>query len=139
MDHRDESARSTSPPAAVQTVQVEGLPVCTVTRTPDGAWRATTQLADSEQAALAAALQPMLLCQRAQHVLGLAGVSSRITPDNSAVGVYAAPYSLPSGAIAFVIEGQALLWSLSQARSKAIEALVTAILEGIGSAGDGHR
>ena len=59
----------------------------------------------------AAVTHPDTLCQRAQHALGLAGIGSRIAPDHTAIGVYAAharprhPARSP-----LVLEGRALLW-----------------------------
>ena len=71
-----------------QPLVVDGLPPCTIQVMADGTWHVTTQLAADEQAALASALPPDVLCQRAQHALGLAGIGSRIAPDRNAIGVY---------------------------------------------------
>ncbi len=115
---------------AGQALVVDGLPPCTILATVDGVWHVTAQLVAEEQAALAAAApRPDVLCQRAQHALGLAGVGSRIEPDHNAIGVYAAPLPAPAGATPLVLEGHALLWSVSRAPSEAIRALIAAAIE----------
>jgi len=111
-------------------VKVDGLPPCTIQAMADGTWHVTTQLAADEQAALvAAALQPDVLCQRAQHALGLAGIGSRIAPDHNAIGVYAAGLLSPPGMIPLVLEGRALVWSVSRAPSEAIRTFIAAAIE----------
>ena len=115
---------------AAQDLVVDGLPLCMIAATTDGTWHVTAQLAADEQAALAAAApSPDALCQRAQHALGLAGIGSRIAPDDTAIGIYAAPLPALSGAITLVLEGRALLWSISRAPSEAIRALIVAATE----------
>ena len=55
-----------------QLLVVEGLPPCTIQAMADGTWHVTAQLVRDEEAALAVtALPPDVLCQRAQHALGL--------------------------------------------------------------------
>jgi hypothetical protein len=111
----------------VQDLVIDGLPPCTIAVTADGIWHVVAQLAADEQAALAAAAtHPDTLCQRAQHALGLAGIGSRIKPDDTAIGIYAAPLPSPSGAITLVLEGRALLCWVSRAPSEAIQALIAA-------------
>src|SRR6266487_3718685 len=101
------------PATAVQALRVDGLPPCTIQAMADGTWHVTTQLAADEQAALvAAALQPEVICQRAQHALGLAGIGSRIAPDRQAIGVYIPASPAPFGATPLVLDGHALLWSI---------------------------
>jgi hypothetical protein len=73
---------------------------------------------------MAAAQGSDVLCQRAQHALGLAGIGSRIAPNQGAISIYAAALPAPSGAITLVLEGRALLWSIARARSEAIRALI---------------
>jgi len=108
---------------------VDGLPPCTIQAMADGTWHVTTQLAADEQAALVtAALQPEVLCQRAQHALGLAGIGSRIAPDRNAIGVYLPTSPAPFGATPLVLDGHALLWSIVRASSEAIRALIAAAI-----------
>jgi hypothetical protein len=115
---------------AVQDLVMDGLPPCTIAVTADGIWHMVAQLAADEQAALAAAAtHPDTLCQRAQHALGLAGIGSRIKPDDTAIGIYAALLPAPSGAIMLVLEGRALLCWVSRAPSEAIQALIAAAIE----------
>jgi len=126
----DDRIHTTLPATAAQALVVDGLPPCTIAPTTDGTWQVTTQLVADEQAALAAAApSPAALCQRAQHALGLAGIGSRIAPDDNAIGIYAAPLPSQSGAITLVLEGRALLWWVSRASSGAIRALIAAALE----------
>ena len=116
--------------SATQDLRVDGLPPCTIQATVDGTWRVVAQLAADEQAALAAAVtRPDTLCQRAQHALGLAGIGSRIAPDQGAIGVYAGSLPTPSGATPLVLEGRALLCWVSRASSDAIRALIAAAIE----------
>ena len=126
----------TLPATAIQALVVDGLPPCALQATADGTWHVTTQLAADEQAALASAPAPDELCRRAQHALGLAGIGSRIAPDHNAIGVYAAPSPAPSGATPLVLEGRALLWSISRAPSEAIRALIAAAIEVMRAARD---
>jgi hypothetical protein len=120
-----------------QSLRVDGLSPCTIQATADGIWSVTAQLAADEQAALAAAASdPDALCQRAQHALGLAGIGSRIAPDDNAIGIYAAPLPAPSGAITLVLEGRALLWLVSCAPSESIRALIVAAIEVMRAARD---
>jgi len=115
------------PATAVQALRVDGLPPCTIQAMADGTWHVTTQLAADEQAALAAAAPTSGdLCQRAQHALGLAGIGSRIAPDRNAIGVYLPTSPAPFGATPLVLDGHALLWSVSRAPSEAIRALIAA-------------
>ena len=97
---------------ATQNLRVDGLPPCTIQAIGDGTWHVVAQLADHEQAALAAAAtHPDTLCQRAQHALGLAGIGSRIAPDRTAIGVYVLTLSVLSGVTPLVLEGRApLCW-----------------------------
>jgi hypothetical protein len=96
------------------------------------------QLAAEEQSALAAAVpEPEVLCQRTQHALGFAGVGSRIAPDRNAIGVYLPTSSAPFGATPLVLDGQALLWSLSRASSESIRALIAAATQVMRTARDG--
>jgi hypothetical protein len=112
---------------AAQALVVDGLPPCTMTPTADGRWHVLAQLTAEEQAALtAAAPSPNALCRQAQHALGLAGIGSRIAPDHTAIGVYAAPLQSSPGAIMLVLEGHAMLWVLSRASSEAIRTLIAA-------------
>ena len=114
---------------AVQHLVMDGLPPCTIAVTADGTWHVMAQLAADEQAALAAAAtHPDTLCQRAQHALGLAGIGSRIKPDDTAIGIYAALLPAPAGAITLVLEGRALLCWVSRAPSEAIQALIAAAI-----------
>src|SRR5207253_1050044 len=100
---------------------------CTIQALADGTWHVTTQLAADEQAALAAATpSPDVLCQRAQHALGLAGIGSRIAPDRTAIGVYIPTSPAPFGATPLILEGRPVLWVISRAPSEAIRALIVA-------------
>src|SRR5262245_12554670 len=115
---------------AVHDLVVDGLPPCTIAVTADGTWHVAAQLAADEQAALAAAAtHPDTLCQRTQHALGLAGIGSRIEPEHTAIGVYAAPLQSASGATTLVLEGRALLCWVSRAPSESIRALIAAAIE----------
>jgi hypothetical protein len=121
----------------VQDLVMDGLPPCTIAVTADGICHVVAQLAADEQAALAAAAtHPDTLCQRAQHALGLAGIGSRIKPDDTAIGIYAAPLPSPSGAITLVLEGRALLCWVSRAPSEAIRALIAAAIDVMRAARD---
>jgi len=114
----------------VHDLVVDGLSPCTIARTADEIWRVNAQPVPDEQAALvAAAPQPDVLCQRAQHVLGLAGIGSRIAPDRDAIGVYIPTSSASFGATPLVLNGHALLWSISRASSESVRALITAAIE----------
>jgi hypothetical protein len=115
---------------AAQDLLVDGLPPCSIVVTADGTCHITRQLEAEEQAALAAAAPlPDVLCQRAQHALGLAGIGSRIAPDRNAIGVYAPALVAPAGATPLILDGYALLWSISRAPSEAIRALIAAAIE----------
>jgi hypothetical protein len=66
---------------AAQDLLVDGLPPCSIVVTADGTCHVTMELEAEEQAAFAAAAPlPDVLCQRAQHALGLAGIGSRSRP-----------------------------------------------------------
>lgn len=127
MSHADDRIHSTLPAPTAQTLRVDGLPPCMIAATADGTWQVRAQLAADEQAALmAAAPDPAEVCRRAQHALGLAGIGSRIEPDHTAIGVYAAALPSPSGEFLLILEGHLLLWSVSRASSEAIRALIAA-------------
>ena len=112
---------------AAQALVVSGLPPCTIQTSGDGTWHVTTQLAAEEQAALAtAAPSPEALCQRAQHALGLAGIGSRIAPDRTAIGVYLPTPPALFGVTPLILDGHALLWSVSRASSATIQTLIAA-------------
>jgi hypothetical protein len=126
----DDNQRANQGRAGVaQALVVSGLPPCTIQTSGDGTWHVTTQLAADEQDALAtAAPSPDALCQRAQHVLGLAGIGSRIAPDRDAIGVYVPTSPAPFGTTPLILEGRPLLWAVSRTSSEAIRALVAAAL-----------
>jgi len=127
MDHVDDHTPYTPLPTAGQALVISGLPPRTIAPAADDTWHVTAQLVADEQAALmAAAPLPGVLCQRAQHALGLAGIGSRIASDDNAIGIYAAPLPSQSGVITLVLEGRALLWWVSRASSGAIQALIVA-------------
>jgi len=112
-----------------QAFHVDGLPPCTIQATVDGTWYVTAQLTADDQAALvAAAPSPAALCQRAQHALGLAGIGSRIAPDRDSIDVYIPAFPAPAGVTPLILDGDALLWSISRAPSEAIRALITAAI-----------
>ena len=113
----------------VQALLVDGLPPCTIAVTADGTWHVMAQLAADEQALAAAVTYPDTLCQRAQHALGLAGISSRIASDHTAIGVYAAPLPTSASPLPLVLEGRALLCWVSRASSESIRALIAAAIE----------
>lgn len=128
MNNVDDRIHSIIPATTAQALGVNGLPPCTITLATDGLWYITAQLAPDEQAAvLAAALEPAALCRQAQHALGLAGIGSRIAPDDNAIGIYA---SLPAPSVVtpLVLEGRALLWAVSRAPAEAIQTLIAAAL-----------
>jgi len=127
---------STFPATSTQALRVDGLPPCALQATADGTWHVTAQLAADEQAALASAPAPDELCRRAQHTLGLAGIGSRIAPDHTAIGVYAPALPVPSGVTPLVLDGRALLWSMSHAPSESIRALIAAAIEVMRAARD---
>jgi len=115
------------PASSAQNLVVDGLPRCTIYLTDDGTWHVMAQLAADDVAALAAAApSPEALCQRAQHVLGLAGIGSRIERGRNAIGVYAAPLRSPSGEATLVLQGREVLWGVAHATSEAIRALIAA-------------
>jgi hypothetical protein len=116
--------------AAAQALVVDGLPPCIIQASADGTWHVTTQLPTDEHDALAtAAPRPEALCQRAQHVLGLAGIGSRIGPDRNAIGVYVPTSPAPFGTTPLILEGRPLLWVVSRASSEAMRWLISAALE----------
>jgi len=114
---------------ATRALIVDGLPPCSITVIADGTWHVQAQLMADEQAAQASAPPPAALCQRAQHALGLAGIGSRIEPGHNAIGVYPTALPSPSGEFLLVLEGRALLWSVSRASSETIRALIAAATE----------
>jgi len=117
------------PTGAAQILSVEGLPPCIIQMSADRTWHVTTQHTADEQEALVSAPAPEVLCQRAQHALGLAGIGSRIEDDYTAIGVYAASLPSPSGQFLLVLDGRVLLLSIAQAPSEAIRTLITTAIE----------
>jgi hypothetical protein len=135
MDDIDNHTAYTPQPTAGQVLVVAGLPPCTIQTSGDGTWHVTTQLAADEQDALATATpSPDVLCQRAQHALGLAGIGSRIAPDRNAIGVYLPTSPASFGTTPLILEGRPLLWTVSRASSETVQALVAAALHVMGSA-----
>lgn len=123
----DDAQRGTRRPGRAKALMVDGLPTCTIQTSDDGTWHVTTQLATEQQDTLATSVpSPQALCQRAQHALGLAGIGSRIEDDYTAVGVYAASVSSSSGQFLLMLDGRALLFSIAQAPSESIQALMAA-------------
>ena len=121
----------------VHELVVDGLPPCTIALIADETWHVVSQLATDDQAALAAAVtHPDTLCQRAQHALGLAGIGSRIAPDHTAIGVYAAQLPTPASPLPLVLEGRALLCWVSRAPSESIRALIAAATQVMRAARD---
>jgi hypothetical protein len=135
MDNIDNHTPYTPAPTAAQALVVDGLPPCTIQPSGEGTWHVTTQLAADEQDALATATpSPDVLCQRAQHALGLAGIGSRIAPDRNAIGVYLPTSPASFGTTPLILEGRPLLWTVSRASSETVQALVAAALHVMGSA-----
>lgn len=127
MDDIDNHTLYTPPPTPGQALVVEGLPPCTLQMIGDGTWHVTAQLVTEEQATLAEVAPNFdVLCQWAQHALGFAGIGSRIAPDRTAIGVYLPTSPASFGATPLVLDGQALLWSISRASSDSIRALIAA-------------
>lgn len=123
--------------SAMHELVVDGLPPCTIARIADETWHVVAQLATDDQAALTAAVtHPDTLCQRAQHALGLAGIGSRIAPDHTAIGVYAAQLPTPASPMPLVLEGRALLCWVSRAPSESIRALIATAIEVMRAARD---
>jgi hypothetical protein len=123
--------------SAMHELVVDGLPPCTIALIADETWHVVAQLATDDQAALTAAVtHPDTLCQRAQHALGLAGIGSRIAPDHTAIGVYAAQLPTPARPMPLVLEGRALLCWVSRAPSESIRALIAAAIEVMRAARD---
>src|SRR5262249_8434676 len=91
-------------------------------------WHIRTQRTADEQEILVSAPAPEMLCQRAQHALGLAGIGSRIEDDYTAIGVYGASLPSPSGQFLLVLDGYVLLMSIARASSEAIQALIAAAI-----------
>ena len=121
----------------VHELVMDGLPPCTIALIADETWHVVAQLATDDQAALTAAVtHPDTLCQRAQHALGLAGIGSRIAPDHTAIGVYAAQLPTPASPMPLVLEGRALLCWVSRAPSESIQALIAAAIEVMRAARD---
>jgi len=121
----------------VHELVVDGLPPCTIALIADETWHVVAQLATDDQAALTAAVtHPDTLCQRAQHALGLAGIGSRIAPDDTAIGVYAAQLPTPASPMPLVLEGRALLCWVSRAPSESIRALIAAAIDVMRAARD---
>ena len=121
----------------VHELVVDGLPPCTIALIADETWHVVAQLATDDQAALTAAVtHPDTLCQRAQHALGLAGIGSRIAPDHTAIGVYAAQLPTPASPMPLVLEGRALLCWVSRASSESIRALIAAAIDVMRAARD---
>lgn len=125
MDNADDRARSRT---AAQTLVVSDLPPCTITPTSNGLWYLTAEaVADDQAASLATTPDPAALCRQAQHALGLAGIGSRIAPEDNAIGIYAA-LPAPSVVTPLVLEGRALLWTVSRAPAEALQTLIAAAL-----------
>ena len=121
----------------VHELVVDGLPPCTIALIADQTWHVVAQLATDDQAALTAAVtHPDTLCQRAQHALGLAGIGSRIAPDHTAIGVYAAQLPTPASPMPLLLEGRALLCWVSRASSESIRALIAAAIDVMRAARD---
>ena len=115
----------------------DGLPPCTIALIADQTWHVVAQLATDDQAALTAAVtHPDTLCQRAQHALGLAGIGSRIAPDHTAIGVYAAQLPTLVSPMPLILEGRALLCWVSRASSESIRALIAAATQVMRAARD---
>ena len=112
--------------SAAHPLVVSGLPTCTIHAAEDGTWHMMAQLAEGDQAALAASAPSRDdLCRRAQHALGLAGIGSRIGSERSTVGVYAdlgASFGKPT----MILGGPAVLWAFGHAAPEAIRALLQA-------------
>lgn len=116
--------------ATIYDLIVDGLPPCSIEMVAAETWRIVAQLTSDHQTAfVAAALSPDVLCQRAQHALGLAGIGSRIAPNRDAIGVYIPTSPAPFGTTPLVLDGHALLWAISCASSETIQSLITAAIE----------
>jgi hypothetical protein len=115
--------------ASVQLPIIPGLPSCTIQIATDGIWHVAAQFGAGEQEALVSALPLDVLCQRAQHALGLAGIGSRIEDTYTAIGVYGASLPSPSGQFLLVLDGRVLLLSIAHAPSESIQALIAATIE----------
>ena len=115
-------------PTSAQLLIVHGLPPCTIQMAADGTWHVAAQFATDEQEAHAPELPLDLLCQRAQHALGLAGIGSRIEDTYTSIGVYGASLPSPSGQFLLVLDGRALLWSIAHAPSESIQAVIAAAI-----------
>jgi len=116
--------------SAAHPLVVSGLPTCTIQAADNGTWHMLAQLAEDEQAALAAAApSPDDLCRQAQHALGLAGIGSRIDRERSAIGVYADRSGAPFGEPTLILDGPAVLWAFGTAAPDAIRALLQAATE----------
>jgi hypothetical protein len=115
--------------ASAQLPIIPGLPSCTIQIATNGIWHVAAQLGTGEQEAPVSALPLDVLCQRAQHALGLAGIGSRIEDTYTAIGVYAASLPSPSGQFLLILDGRVLLWSIAHASSEAIQALIDAAIE----------
>lgn len=126
MDDIDNSTPYTPPSTATQAFVVDGLPACIIQMATDGTWHVAAQFSTGEQEAQVSALPLDVLCKRAQHALGLAGIGSRIEDDYTAIGLYAASLPSPSGQFLLVLDGRVLLGSISRASSEAIRALIAA-------------
>jgi hypothetical protein len=119
-EHTSQSQNSAQLPT------IPGLPSCIIQMATEGTWHVTAQFGTSEQEAQVSALPLDVLCQRAQHALGLAGIGSRIEDTYTAIGVYGASLPSPSGQFLFVLDGRVLLLSIAHAPSEAIQALIAA-------------
>jgi hypothetical protein len=87
----------------------------------DGIWHVAAQLGAGEQEAQVPELPLDVLCQRAQHALGLAGIGSRIEHTYTAIGVYGTSLPSPPGQFLLVLDGRVLLWSIAHAPSEPIQ------------------
>jgi hypothetical protein len=131
------SERTNKDPTAMeQLLTIDGLPPCTFQMATDGTWHVAAQFGTGEQEAQVSALSLDMLCKRAQHALGLAGIGSRIEDDYTAIGIYAASLPSPSGQFLLVLDGRVLLWSIAHAPSEVIQALIAAATQVMHTARD---
>ena len=57
-------------------------------------------------------------------------------PDQTAIGVYAPEFPVPSGVTPLMLDGRALLWSIARAPSESIRALIAAAIDVMRAARD---
>jgi hypothetical protein len=99
----------------------------TIAPAADNTWRLSVQLAPDERAGFeTAALTVDELCYRAQHVLGMAGLGSRIYRERTAVGIYIGSPEARFDTTPLILDGAEVLWFVGTASVDEVRQLIRA-------------